>query len=353
VTTQLLSLASVVLLAVVASLAATGAWGDWLGIAASARPNLAAGVALTIFALTVPVSLGYRVLLGLEKNHVIVLAQALVSFGTLAMVVVLVVVRAPLWSLCATPMFSAWLVNAAACVYVRRELDMPWRALANIPRPYLPRLKSVFAIAIPMAMTVSALPIGLQTDRIVLVHVANIGEVARYSAGAQLFGACYSLLSFGGQSLWPVFARLRTEGLPGAGRRSLVGAMRSFAIGGGVLAVGLVVLGPWVSSLTTAGEAPASYGTMAAFGALLLAFALYWPVGMYCTDAPGLRLQAMATWGMAAANLPLSIIFARTWGAAGPALASAVTIVVFMCLPIGWRAWIASGAQLVATAADN
>ena len=57
--------------------------------------------------------------------------------------------------------------------------------------------------------------------------------------------------------------------------------------------------------------------------------ALKYPLGMYMTDARGLRFQAYMILAMVPVNLGLSIVLAGSLGAAGPVIGSLVGVVLF------------------------
>jgi hypothetical protein len=54
-----------------------------------------------------------------------------------------------------------------------------------------------------------------------------------------------------------------------------------------------------------------------------------YPLGMFMTDAPGLRYQAFMVVLMVPVNLGLSIVLARRFGAVGPVIGSAVGVFFF------------------------
>jgi O-antigen/teichoic acid export membrane protein len=62
-----------------------------------------------------------------------------------------------------------------------------------------------------MAVITVAMPIAYQSDRLLLSHLSDLGQVAIYAVGAQLYGALFGLVGAAGMSLWPVFARRRAH----------------------------------------------------------------------------------------------------------------------------------------------
>lgn len=57
-----------------------------------------------------------------------------------------------------------------------------------------------------MLVQAIALPISMQSDRLVLSHVSTPSELARYNLGAQLFLPVWQVITASGTALWPVFA---------------------------------------------------------------------------------------------------------------------------------------------------
>ncbi|WP_406475383.1 lipopolysaccharide biosynthesis protein [Streptomyces sp. NBC_01615] len=185
------------------------------------------------------------------------------------------------------------------------------------------RTSRIIHLAGPMTVisTTSALAYG--TDRLVLSHVAGAVDVAVYSAGAQLYSPASSLISAAGLPLWALFTRHRTSDgrLP---RAELLRLTRWFTAAAVVIGGVLVAAGPFVASWMTHGRVVVGGGLMAAFASLTLVHAVNYPVGMWLTDAAGLRFQAVRTAAMAALSLALSIPLAAALGPVGPVLASTV-----------------------------
>ena len=142
-----------------------------------------------------------------------------------------------------------------------------------------------------------------------------------------------SLVASGGQTLWPFFIRMRLDPDRMDLRLSFWTSMASFAGLGAALAIGIVALGPQVATWMLHSQVTVPIALMASFGLLLLVHASYYPTGMLLTDPAGLRLQAKLSIVMLGCNLALSLYFAHLIGAPGPALGSALSILLCMWLP--------------------
>jgi O-antigen/teichoic acid export membrane protein len=183
-------------------------------------------------------------------------------------------------------------------------------------------------LAGPMAVINTATVVSYATDRVVLSHVIGPSAVAVYSAGAQLFTPAAGLISVAGLPLWALFARQRGPA-DRPSRADLTRLIRWFTAGGLLMGLGLIWLGPTVSSWMMHGRGRAGTVLMASFAALVLVQAAYYPAGMWLTDAAGLRFQAARAAVMAVVNLALSIPLARLLGPVGPVVAS---VAAFSCV---------------------
>jgi O-antigen/teichoic acid export membrane protein len=186
-----------------------------------------------------------------------------------------------------------------------------------------------------MMVIMMSLPIAYQSDRLLLSHLSDLGQVAVYSIGTQMYNPLYALIGAAGMSLWPMFARRRAQ--QPVKRQELIRLWAVFTLLGLLLAVALVIAGPWVAQFVSKGTIEVSYGVLAAFGLLLVVHASWLPIGMHLTDRDGLRFQAVVHIAMMLINVPVSALLAHQLGAAGPLLGSAGAIVVAMGIPGAWR----------------
>jgi len=313
------------------ALAALRWWAPLLGVSPSSGVELAGATALTLFAAGLPLGLSSRVLLGAERNDIALAFQG--GAGILALLIILLAAsaHAPLWAYVAAPSAGAALAAAAAWPMASSasglSLQETVRAVAVRARPGAP----IAQLAGPMLVITAALPIAFQSDRMLLSHLSNLGQVAVYSVGAQLYAALFGLIAAAGMSLWPMFAR-RREHQPIV-RRELVRVTAVFTLVGILLAVSLVVAGPWVAQFVSNGRINVGYGVFAAFGLLLVVHASWFPTGMLLTDRDGLRFQAITAVVMMVINVAASAVLAQRIGAAGPILGSVGAMVIAMWVP--------------------
>ena len=311
-------------------------WPFLLGESVDPSVGPAVGAAIGLFLLTIPLSLGHRVLLGLEANHISAILQGIIPLSGLLGVVGLSELGVPFAALLVVPALSQAVVNLWAFRIALRRLSMSSGAF--VYRCFKQRLaragaaRQVFAMGVPMAIVGSAIPIAFQSDRLILSHGASPGAVAEYSAGSQVFTPALSLVSVAAMSLWPRFAAGR-EDAPKTRRRSYLLAVAVFGAISTVLAIAIVALGPVVLSFTTAGVFSVDRFLLVSFGAFLVVQALHLPGGMFMMDTKGLKLQAVFTSAMAVANVTLSLSILSYFGSAAPVIASVFSVLVFSLIP--------------------
>ena len=332
--------------------AAAGWWGPLLGAGGGGAPGADAVVAVTfsLFGASVFLGLGRSLLIVADRTHLAVLLQGAGSLAALGGLLAAVAVDAPAAVLVAPGFLGQCLAGLVALAWAGGLLRLPvWSLVLGCPRPGVPRAR-IRHLAGPMAVVQLGSTLAFATDRLVLSHTTRPEAVAAYSAGAQLYVPLVGLVSTAGLPLWVRFAHQRQTSRPGAdplskalpgtprtargdGRRDLAVLTAAFGTAGLAAGAGLVVLGPALSGWMTHGQATAGTGLMAAFALLLVVQAAGAPVGMWLTDAAGLRFQAPRVVAMAAVNLALSVPLALWLGPSGPVLASAAALTALVLVP--------------------
>lgn len=295
---------------------------------------LAALACVSVFALTLPLAVGQRVLTGLGRNHVQILLQGIASPFFALCVVLLVVSGARAGGLLAVFSYAGGAVVAGIGTVVAVRL-LP--GLAGGVLRDLPRLRSapgapVLDVAWPVLVQMMALPVAMQTDRLLLSHLAPAEALAQYSFGWALFGIVLQTISAAGIALWPVFARARSEQQV----RSPLPMAAAFCGAGLLAAAALALVLPWVAPLISGGAIVLDAWLVWGLVALVAVQAAKYPLGMYMTDAAGLRFQVPPILAMVPINLALSWWWVGELGAAGPILGSAVSVLLCQVLPSAW-----------------
>jgi O-antigen/teichoic acid export membrane protein len=314
-----------VLLAVV--LAVTGAWPHLLG---RGRPDLLTAGALVVvvgLALAQPMALQQAILMSSGRTGLALVGTAAAAIAG-APVIWFVVVP----TLCQLTGMVVWSAAARRIV----GMSLPGLIRAAMDRSYQGvriRLQSTPALVIWIF-----LPLAYQTDRIVLDHFSTSAQLASYNVACQIFTPVLSIVTLGSASLWGYYSQRRIEGaLPS--QRAF--AQASFALAGAGLLLGIAyaIVTPGLTHLVTGDRVSVSGGLVLAFALFMVVQSFHQPSAMLQTDVPGLRFNAAAVVVMTVLNIVLSIALARSLGAAGPVLASALSLTSALAIPSFVRGW--------------
>lgn len=323
-----MSASVVILLAVV--LAVAGAWDDILGAGLKGPAGqTAAALVLAVIGATLTVSFGQRILAGLGKYHWVIILNALQT--PLVLLALAVMIKFDLGSgdyIAVTSYVATFLIMVMALVLANRQLRPTLGlALRDALRVRSVRGARVFDTAWPMLVQMIALPLAMQSDRIVISHVSSLRQLTEYSLAAQMFNPVMAVVGAAGIALWPIFARARADGV-----RSTVSPLRMSLLFGVIalgVSVAIALASGLLSELATNGTIELTGPLLLAFTALVVLQAVKNPVGMFMTDARGLRYQAIMVVLMLPVNLGLSLVLAERVGAVGPVIGSVVSVAIF------------------------
>lgn len=297
---------------------------------------LALLLAVVGWSLTIPTSLGFRLLIAYDQTFLAQALQPLTSVLTLAAIGALLAVGAPLPAVAVAPFAAQGLAGVIGLVLGHRYGAPPvWplvvrAAAGRYRRP--PRT----GYAASTAVVSNAAPLAYQSDRYLIQVGLGTAAVSSYSAVAQVYAPLYSLLVSGGQALWPMFLRLQAQEAADR-RRAFRRAMGPFLGLGLVLALASALLGPVVASVISDGQATDRLSLGLAFGALLLAQSVWTPLANALSDPAGFRVQARLSVLLVPANVGLSLLLLRVLGPTGPIWASTATTVVVLVIPLSIR----------------
>jgi O-antigen/teichoic acid export membrane protein len=322
-----------VVIAVAVSFFALGSWQEVLGVwdSRTASAALAGGLS---FAVSMPMVMGYRLMLGLRRPVLLVAVQSTAGLVGVGAAAGLSAGGASLALVCAAPSLFNGLGGAVCLLIGLGQIGKEFAA--STPAGVYPRV-SHRGIALPALIISVCLPLAFQSDRLVLAHVQTARDVAIYAAALQLYMPAYSLVATATQQLWPHFTSERKVG-QAPSFRQLTGLASLLGLVGVCLGGGLVILGPSITEWTTAGEATAGWAVFAGFAALLATHSIHAPFGASQMDEQGLKFQAVSAVVMVCVNIPLSVFLAHGLGPVGPVLASSLAIAVCMTLPALARA---------------
>jgi O-antigen/teichoic acid export membrane protein len=319
-------IASAAVLALVgAGITALGLWPGLLG--SGLLPGSGPWVALAsllLIAIAMPMGIGQRILSGLGRNHLSIAVLGLQTPLVLGALLLLLHLDAPAGPAVAVLAYGATAVLSAVCCVLAARLVRPAarEVFHRVPRVRSFRGSRVADVAWPMLVQSIALPIAMQTDRIVLSHRADASVLAEYNLGSQMFTPIWAVVSAAGITLWPVFARARARGqhtspVPMAG---VFGGLAA------LMAVGVALVSPWLADVASGGRIQLPASLVVCFAVLMTLQGVKYPLGMFMTDPRGLRFQALMIVLMLPVNVGLSWYLAGPLGAAGPVLGSVVGV---------------------------
>lgn len=332
---RILAVSGLVIIILSVVIYAAGLWPVLLGRGLiPGEGGIAALLCLAIFGCVLPLTVGQRIVVGLGRSTTQVAAQAVVAPFMLVSVLTVVALAAPVGSFLAVfSLVANSLVSVICLIVAARALRPQLRlALARIPRfrryPGVP----VMSLTWPVLVSSVVMPITMQTDRLLLSQLTHGHELARYNLAAQLFGLILQTIAVSGLALWPWYAKARSESRIVSPRKPSL----YFLAGGFFLGAIMALASPWLAELVSQGKIHLDPWLLAGFVALVAVEAAKYPLGMYMTDARGLRFQVVPLVMMVPINLGLSWLLIGVVGAGGPVLGSAISVLLCQVLPYLW-----------------
>ncbi|MGP5026148.1 lipopolysaccharide biosynthesis protein [Glutamicibacter ardleyensis] len=310
----------------------TGGWKLLLGGAVLGwQGELAATLCAVIFGLSLPLSIGQRLLIGLKRTTSQTMSQAVVApfmLGAIALCVLLALPAAPYLAFFS---YLAMVLVSVICLFMVSGSTggMIWEYFRRVPRlrkyPSIPTM----GLAWPMLLQMIALPVAMQTDRILLSHLRGPQDVAQYNLAAQLFGMAIQVINAGGMVLWPHFSKARADGEIRSPFK-ITGLFFAFGL---IISAALAVIAPWLAHFMSDGKIQLTSGLLLAFVLFTTFQATKYPVGMYMTDFEGLRFQVLPIFCMVPLNLGLSIYLIGFYGPTGTVLGSCISVLLCQIVP--------------------
>lgn len=280
-------------------------------------------LAMMIFALSFVPGLAVSVLLGEQRNHVVVLVQTFTYPVMLLLVGVVVWTGVPSGWVAVVPAAATLIVGLMLAYAARGHVHGGWAGLLR-RAPYRSRFPGgrIWALSGPVLVSQLAIPVALQLDRFVLSHVSTAKELATYSVVVPIWAPSVGIVAALSQPLWPLWSKARAEGRPGPPLSLVLLVMT--AISGG-LALCLGVLTPFVANLVAEDKIHVGSDMIIASALCLVVTGLSYPMTMRLMYPSGARLVATLMVISLPVNVVLSIFLAEQMGAAGPLYATAAT----------------------------
>jgi O-antigen/teichoic acid export membrane protein len=296
--------------------------------------STAAFACMLIFAAVLPLTVGQRILVGLRRTNQQVATQGIVAPFMLLCVGATVVLAVPAGSMLAVFSYIASGLVSIVCLWLAgRALGSQLRtAFSEVPRLRTVPSVPVIALAWPMLVQMVALPLAMQTQRILISHMTRGDELAQFNLASQLFGVILQTIAAAGLALWPLYAAARAQSRV----ESPVLTSLWFMLGGLLLAGALAAVTPWVVAFVTDGAFQLDGWLIAGFVAFVGLQAAKYPVGMYMTDERGLRFQVVPVLIMVPLTLGLSWWLIGLLGAGGAVIALCISVAVCQVVPNLW-----------------
>jgi O-antigen/teichoic acid export membrane protein len=316
--------------------AAVPGWRSLLGIDGldDGQSNAAVLVVAALFVLNAPLGVGQRAMLGLQRNHVVGAFAGVQAALALVATWVLVSTDAPVWALVAPTPLAMLLCSAALFGWSCRLIGI--RARFLVAETLFPRRfpgARIRTTAVAALLITCGTALAMQTHRLLLSHLSDVGQLAQYALAAQFYAPVWGVVSTAGLALWPMF-RQRAAQDPGADRGRLLDRYVLAFLGLGIVfATGYLVLSPVFADLLSDGTVTLETPLRWAFAALILVQCAQVPSGMALFGPRGLRIQAGLVLGMAALNLGLSWAMTPALGATAPVLGTVLSTLAVQLVP--------------------
>jgi O-antigen/teichoic acid export membrane protein len=293
--------------------------------------SLAAFGCLAVFGLMLPLTVGQRILVGLKKTNLQVASQSVVAPFMILSIGAMIVFSVPADSAIAVFSYVASGLVSVICLIIAARSISPQlgAAFREVPRLRSVRGVPVIALAWPMLVQMIALPLAMQTERLLLSHLSTGNELAQFNLASQLFGVILQTIAAAGIALWPLYAKARARSRVESPLRPSLW----FLAGGLVLGGALAAVSPWVVEFVADGRFALDLWLVLGFVVFVGLQATKYPLGMYMTDARGLRFQVLPIVLMVPLNLGLSWWMITWLGAGGAIIASAVSVAVCQVIP--------------------
>lgn len=311
-----------------------GAWPMLVGEGLLPGGGMTTFLCLVVFAVFLPLTIFPRMVIALGHPQSQVLSQMVVAPFMLLAIGSLAWLNAPAGNAIAVLTYFANSLAAVICAVIGwRALGPNFRKIfADVPRTKAVPSAPIMGLAWPQLAQMLALPIAMQTDRLLISHLAEKNDLAQYNMGSQFFQMVVQTITAAGVALWPMYAKARAEGRVMTPWKPV--AVFSAAGLIGALCVSGVM--PYLSNWLSDGRIHLSWWLIGGFCFYVLTQAMNYPLGMYMTDEAGLKFQVLPIVLMVPVNLAISWYLTLKLGAAGPIIGSSISVLVFQVATNAW-----------------
>lgn len=287
-------------------------------------------ISIFLFALTIPASLIYRVLMGLQDGLIANLWSALGNFLSLLAVLSVIYFDFDLRALALGFMGPPLLVAIIANInwfYKNKYLLPTFKTFNKIGFQELTKISILFFV-----LQISGL-IAFQSDSLIISHYLGAKEVGPYSIALKLFSIPTVIISFYLNAIWPAYTEANSRGDVEWVLRAFIKALRISAIVTIPFAFILLIFGGWIINKWIGPSVNPGWDLMLGlfFWTILSIFG-----GNFAALLNGLNIikfQIIVALLMAISNLFISILLVKTIGISGVIWGSVITILTVNYIP--------------------
>ena len=288
-------------------------------------------IALSIFALNLPLFVSSRVLAAHQESALANVWNITASLGNLAALLVVIWFRGGLpWLVFGC--FGFGLAANIACAVWLFGIHKPWLrpSLASVDPAFV---KILFSDGWKFFVIGIGWMVNWQTDNMVIAHFLGAAQVTPYAVTFSLFAIATGLQTLAYPNLWPAYTEAHAQGDYEWIRKTLRSNFKFSFFTTTAIVVFLTIFGGEIIRLWAGAAAvpPFSVIVWMALWRLMLSTLL---VGSCLLNATG-HLKGMTIYGTATAvlNLALSILLAKIYGITGVIAATVIAFAVANYLP--------------------
>lgn len=288
--------------------------------------NLSTSITLAIFFLLLPLAVGQRVLVGLDRSGLLVVLGLLPPLFNLLFILLA-------GTLNLSPMLFALGTSVGSVVTVSMFAAFAFgKRLGGVGSPLAARSKGrgftgqIVHAAVPMLLVSLGTAAAIQSGRVILAGHASVRDLSEFALAFQLYLPLYSVIYMASTVLWPRFA-------VSLNRRLWVlanGTLLALSICAGV---GYVVFGPLLVTVMSNHEVILSPALAIGFALLLTVQGLHATQAMLLTSVRGFWVQAGGAVAAGVLTLVLSVVLSSRLGVVGPAYAASIGLLVALVVP--------------------
>lgn len=332
---RILCIVSLALMLIAVGGVSVFSWSGVLGIQSSSLDDLdsATLLAISIFAISVPLGLSQRILVGLGRNHLAIYLSLFTSVTSVLVVYLVSKSELPAAYMSVSQSSGVLITNLISTFVVLKFIPFRFRMIVDRKRF---RGHGILGTGLWMLLLSIMLAFSFQAGRIILSHRSSELEVGDYSLAMQFYMPVVSIVSASGFALWPIFAKNRTFGVDA--RRSFLRILAAFSAGGFVLATVFALLANPVGLLISGGRISLGLDVIVLCAILIILQSIQIVPGMLLTQSAGLRFQSLCGVVAAMISVSMSYVLSPSMGAAAPVLAACCAVAVAQVGPSLYKA---------------